>query len=190
MLWHPEVNPLVLAVEAVPGEVTDPGTFDLRDVFALTTVLRAEGVEHVLFSDGTRTLQVVVTSGTLLDGPVSLRIPLRGFLHLGAKIDALARLHALGRTGRLPPSLYPAARRARRWIEMVRAWDGEMAGASRREIAEVVFGEGVIRDRWEDGYRARTQRLIRAARSMVQGGYLSLLGHEPEGGGKGRSPPK
>jgi hypothetical protein len=81
MLWHLEINPLVLAVEAVPGDATDTGTFDLRDVFALTTVLRAEGVEPVLLSNGTRTLQVVVTSGALLDGPAILssrRAPLPG----------------------------------------------------------------------------------------------------------------
>lgn len=64
---------------------------------------------------------------------------------------------------------------------MLRAWDGEMAGASRRQVAAAIFGETAAYELWESGYRSRMQRLVREAGEMVSGGYLGLLGRTTEG---------
>lgn len=125
----------------------------------------------------------MVTAGSVLDGPVCLRYPLSGLWHTEAKILALRRLCGLCRLGRLPRGLFPPERRARRWAMMLRAWDGEMAGASRRQVAAAIFGETAAHELWESGYRSRMQRLVREAEEMVSGGYLGLLGRATEGKG-------
>lgn len=66
---------------------------------------------------------------------------------------------------------------------MLRAWDGEMAGASRRQMAATIFGETAAQELWESGYRSRMQRLVREAEQMVSGGYLGLLERSTEGKG-------
>ncbi|WP_265519616.1 DUF2285 domain-containing protein [Nitratireductor luteus] len=87
----------------------------------------------------------------------------------------LRRLSGLHRHQRFLGSLYPVERRAGRWVNMLRAWDGIEAGASRRDIATVLFGQRAATEDWDAGYRTRVQRLIRSARRIVEGGYLKLL---------------
>ena len=132
VFWRPGFNPSVLAVEARPVAPGHGDAFDIRSFDAMATVLRRGGSEHVLFSDGLRHLQLTVTAGSVLDGPVCLRTLLSGLRHMEAKVLALRRLCGLCRLGRLPRGLFPPERRAGRWATMLRAWDGERAGASRR----------------------------------------------------------
>ena len=183
VFWRPGFNPSVLAVEARPVAPGHGDAFDIRSFDAMATVLRCGGSEHVLFSDGLRHLQLAVTAGSVLDGPVRLRTLLSGLRHMEAKVLALRRLCGLCRLGRLPRGLFPPERRAGRWVMMLRAWDGERAGASRRRVAAAIFGETAARERWESGYRSRMQRLVREAREMAGGGYLGLLGRATEGKG-------
>ena len=183
VFWRPGFNPSVLAVEARPVAPGHGDAFDIRSFDAMATVLRRGGSEHVLFSDGLRHLQLAVTAGSVLDGPVCLRTLLSGLRHMEAKVLALRRLCGLCRLGRLPRGLFPPERRAGRWAMMLRAWDGEMAGASRRRVAAAIFGEAAAHDLWESGYRSRMQRLVREAREMAGGGYLRLLGRATEGKG-------
>ncbi|MBC2861889.1 DUF2285 domain-containing protein [Stappia sp. 28M-7] len=137
----------------------------------------------MLFSDGLRHLQLMVTAGSVLDGPVCFRYLLSGLRHTEAKVPALQRLCGLCRLGRLPRGLFPPERRAKRWAMMLRAWDGEIAGASRRQVAAAIFGETAAHELWESGYRSRMQRLVREAEEMISGGYLRLLGRAAEGKG-------
>jgi hypothetical protein len=173
----------VLVVEAQPIAPGHTDAFDIRCFASMATVLCCGGFEHVLFSDGLRHLQLMVTAGSVLDGPVCFRYLLSGFRHMEAKVLALQRLRGLCRLGRLPRGLFPPERRARRWAMMLRAWDGEMAGASRRQVAAAIFGETAAHELWESGYRSRMQRLVREAEEMVSGGYLGLLRRETEGKG-------
>ena len=180
VFWRPGFNPSVLAVEARPVAPGHGDAFDIRSFDAMATVLRCGGSEHVLFSDGPRHLQLAVTAGSVLDGPVCLRTLLSGLRHMEAKVLALRRLCGLCRLGRLPRGLFPPERRAGRWAMMLRAWDGEMAGASRRRRSS---GRRRCGERWESGYRSRMQRLVREAREMAGGGYLGLLDRATEGKG-------
>ncbi|SBV92556.1 conserved hypothetical protein [uncultured Alphaproteobacteria bacterium] len=100
--------------------------------------------------------------------------------HGGEGSDAATPVRALP-PGRLPRGLFPPERRARRWAMMLRAWDGEMVGASRRQVAAAIFGEMAARELWESGYRSRMQRLVGEAEEMVSGDYLGLLRRETEG---------
>lgn len=140
-------------------------------------MLCSGGCEHILFSDGARHLQLAVTTGSVLEGPVYLRYLLSGFRHMESQILTLQRLCRLCRLDRLPRGLYPPEPRAGRWLMMLRAWDGVQAGASQREIAALFFGGKRVREDWNAGFlRTRIQRLIRGAEELVEGGYRKLLG--------------
>jgi len=169
----------VLAVEAVPVAPGHADAFDLQRFRTMATVLCCETIEaceHIQFSDGLHGLQLMVTAGSLLNGPVCLNYLLSGLQDLEAKLLTLRRFSHLCRAGRFARGLYPRERKAERWIMMLRAWDGLQAGASQREIAAVLFGARVVRDDWDAGFlRSRIQRLIREARKLVGGGYRMLL---------------
>lgn len=177
--WHPSSASGVLAVEASSVGGEDEDAFDVRRFKRMAVVLRlVDGAEHVLFSDGERHLQLMVTAGTVLSGPVRLRCTIIGFRFAEDKLLAFRRLLQLNQFGRMPRQLYPPNRRAPRWVEKLRAYDGLRAGASHREIAAVLLGEQQVRQDWagrSDYLRLRIQRLVREAWRMVRGGYRDLL---------------
>lgn len=174
-LWLPDVNPLVLVVEAETA-ATKTDAFTLHRCPLLKAVVhRDEDGQHLLFSDGRRHLQVAVTRGDALAGLVCLRCQLSGRREFEIKPVLLQRLCCLHQRGRLLKSLYPPERRAQRWVRMLRAWDGRCAGASQRDIAAALFGHRAATADWESGYRTRIQRLLLGARRMVHGGYLRIL---------------
>lgn len=176
--WLPQHNPQVLVVEAVTDEADG---FDLRQCSLLKAALRGKQKTHLLFSDGARSLQVVVMGALGLDEPVHFRCHVQGWSEFETKPMSLRRLCQLYRQGRLVKALYPKEQRARRWIELLRAWDGLQAGACQREIAAALFGErAAAQDGWETGCRSRAQRLVRVARRMVGGGHFALLSRVKE----------
>lgn len=69
----------------------------------------------------------------------------------------------------------------------LQALDGLLAGASQREIAEVLFGGTIVAKHWHDDgeLRAQVRRLIRRAKVLMRGGYRRLL--QIEAPKKGRS---
>lgn len=110
-------------------------------------------------------------------------VPLMALVPLDA--NAPTRFEALGHFWRIlagqPSSTLPGdispARRARLALTL-RAVDGRHARATRREIAEVIFGSdavpaGVAFD--DHHLRSRTARLIRDGLAMIAGGYRKLL---------------
>ena len=169
----------MLAIKASPTPSSDVDAFDLRHFHGLATVLRCpDGHEILLFSDGDHRLQLDVTTGSVLAGPVRFRYELSGFKHIDTKILTLRRFVMLCRFGRFPRGLFTPERRARRWIIALQAYDGVQSGASQREIAAALFGEKIVRDDWHgrsDYLRLRVQRAIRNGQSLVNGGYRSLL---------------
>lgn len=136
-----------------------------------------DGREELLLFEGGRCVRIEVTAGTLLAGPVRLLYTLAGFSELEPKLLTLRRLLALRRLGRLPATLYPPERRARRWAMAFQAYDGARAGATHREIAIALFGAKRVETDWAAGedMRMRVHRLIRTAERLVEGGYLRLL---------------
>jgi len=58
------------------------------------------------------------------------------------------------------------------------ALDGELAGVSRRMIAEALFGTDVVKDDWESGinsYKQRTKRLVDKGLVLMKSDYRKLL---------------
>jgi len=153
--------------------------FDLEAVRTIATVVKEpDGDEHLMLSDDFRHLQLRVTEGTVLDGPVRLRCTLTGLRAIDRKVLSLRRLCLCCRLRRMPRSLYAPEPKAGRWIDKLRAVDAVNAGASQRDIAVALFGERRIAAEWSRGsdcLRLRVQRLIRDGRRMVRGGYRDLL---------------
>jgi hypothetical protein len=170
---------MVLPVEAYPAAaIDDDDAFNLLSVPHAVTVLRSLDGEHVLITDGPRSIRLDVIVGSMLCGPVRLDYRLSGFDGVEAKVITLRRLLALWRLGRLPLSLFPPERKARRWAMVLQAYDGMQAGASQREIAIALFGEKRVRQDWDgpsDYLRLRVQRLVRNGKNMIGGGYRVLL---------------
>lgn len=71
-------------------------------------------------------------------------------------------------------------------LHTLQALDATLAGASLREVAEVLFGMDAVREGWyaDSGLRSRTRRLVRRGKSMSREGYRRLV--QPGPPAKGR----
>src|ERR1700751_1225941 len=79
LIWHADLDPGALAVEAVPAARADPDAIDPVALGAwLTAVSDGKGREHAVFSDGWHHIRLDVEAGTLSSGPVVLRYRLQG----------------------------------------------------------------------------------------------------------------
>jgi hypothetical protein len=153
--------------------------FDPDRFASMRTIVKdRSGREHLLLSDGFRTLRLDVLAGTVGSGPSRLQYLLGGFASADAPLMTLRRLLALHRTGRLSRSLHAPESRARRWILVLRARDALASGADQREIAAALVGRAAREPRWRSqtpSLRAQAQRLVRAARAMSRNGHLEFL---------------
>jgi hypothetical protein len=107
------------------------------------------------------------------DNPLAAIIPLDGTLP--ARLAALARLWRI--LGGRPPEDPLTPQRRGRLKTMLRAFDARRDGASYRQIASGLYGEGRVEaEPWKtSSLRDATMRLVRDARGMASGGYLALL---------------
>lgn len=173
------MDPSVVRVQARPVSPSSVGAFDAARFGRKALVVRDTlGHEKAIFADEVGQVQLEVASGTLADGPVHLEFEVSGLTDIPAKVRTLSRLSAWHRLGRFPRSLFPPDTNAAKWVRALQAYDGMRAGASQREIAIALLGEKEVRDEWNgrsDFLRARVQRLLSFARSMVDGGYRKLL---------------
>ena len=177
-VWRRELFPSVLEAEAV-DQGPDEDRLEIGRLRRFVTSVRdLGGREHLLLSDGRRAIRLDILSGSLSERPV-LRYRLAGLSGVQPPLLALRQLLALWSTGRFSRALHPREQRAARWILLLRASDGLAAGASQRDIAAALLGREAADRRWRveaSSLRSRAQRLVRDARRMAGGGYLSLLG--------------
>lgn len=177
-VWRADIHSYVLEADAAP-------TDEARDSFVLARlqpasaiVIGPSGEEHLLISDGLRAIRLDLLSGSLKHGPVRLRYRLAGLAGAERPLLTLRRLLALWRTGRFSRVLHPPDARAGRFVLMLRAWDAIASGATQREIAAELLSAEAGEARWRVSaptLRSRVQRLVRNARAMAAGGYVSLL---------------
>ncbi len=179
VIWRADVDPAVPTLTASPAEAGDAGALDILDLKLPVAVVRCEqGSQHVLVCDGERRLRFSIVQGDVLVGPVALAFPFPARTAGVASLESLRALIHLRDTGRLPVGGRGPGR-ATRWIATLRAHDARRDGASQREIAVMLFGEGRVAADWagaSDYMRMRVQRLIRAAEAMVSGGYRAVCG--------------
>lgn len=180
IIWSAALDPDILRVEALPAP--DSAGEDALDPAALhawmTIVGDRSGREHVVLSDGWRHIRLDVDSGSLRTGnPVVLRYRIEGQASARAVMLPLQRFLHLCRHRTFARSLFLPDLRMPRWIALLRVHDAIAAGASQREIAEVLFGKAAAKD-WRgasESWRYRMRRLVGDARRMAAGGYRALL---------------
>ncbi|WP_417603798.1 DUF2285 domain-containing protein [Primorskyibacter flagellatus] len=138
-----------------------------------TTRNAQDGLHHLLDAGGQRRLQIVQEDPDAKALVAIVPLDQESFARLDAIYRLLAQLN-----GRAIPTDKRLTRQKRlRARRMLQAYDGRMAGASQREIAEVVFRlPRVSRDEWQSApERFAVMALLRDARKMVDGGYRALL---------------
>lgn len=166
-IWSAEIDPLVIRASVVDPLAPVKDRVDLRLLAHFVSLAIDENhVEHLLLSDGLRSIRIDVLEGTLIGCPSSLQYSLQGIAQLRGPIVALKRMAQLVERGRFWESSQPIARKYDRWILELRVSDALASGATYQEIARTLF-EGMIPDvRWRadaPSYRQRVQRLAKNA---------------------------
>lgn len=177
-VWRADVYPYVLRAHA-RGCGASGDRFDLARFKPFATIAPAtDGGEHLLLSDGLRSVRIDLGEGSVRLGPVRLSYQIRGIESAEAPLLTLRRLLALCRSGRFSAALHSSEARAGRLILMLRAYDAMLSGASQREMAGILLSSESTSRRWRveaPTLRLQVQRLVRSARAMAGGGYLRLL---------------
>lgn len=176
-LWDCSVYPFALeSLRAADGPQTE--RFDWRRFGPMARLVTTPSADHLLLSDGWRTIRLDTEAGLFAAGPVRLAYRLEGLGAAQAPLLTLRRFLAFNRAGRFSTSLHPGERRSARWVQMLRAWDALQEGAGQREIAKVLLSPSAGEADWRirnPSLRSRAQRLARLARTMAGGGYRALL---------------
>ncbi|WP_116091793.1 DNA -binding domain-containing protein [Sphingomonas crusticola] len=179
ILWRAELDPGVLGVIASPTGARDPNALPVSLVRRWTTlVMGDDGIERAVLSDRLHHIRLDVAQGTLARGPVVLHYLLEGTRDTKPKLLTLRRLMAICLERQFPASLFPAEPRIERWLALFRVADALRAGASQRELAEMLYGRARVRAEWtgsSDSLRSRIRRLVGEAHHLAGGGYRWLM---------------
>lgn len=179
LLWRAGVDPFVLPVRAEPvaraADALELGRF----ADWTTCVAGADSTIHIAISDGWRRIRLDVLEGPFACGdPVRLHYQLAGFAGLEPRLVTLRRLLALWQRGSFCRTLFPPDRSIERAVQILRVGDALAAGASYREIAAALYGEGRASAEWRvrsDFLFSRVRRLAVESRRMANGGWRRLL---------------
>ena len=111
--------------------------------------------------------------------PVRLQFTSHGMTRLGQHIDALGALAHLLLDRRLAmPADRPGEVDRIKLRDAIIALDGERSGATRREIATVIYGAKRVAEEWSDPngrLKAVIKRDLLRGRRMIAGGYRNLV---------------
>jgi hypothetical protein len=116
--------------------------------------------------------------GTISTGSAELHYCIGGLKAAEGALMTLRRLLALRERGSFSDPLFRTAARANRLVLLLRASDALAAGATQREMAEVLLSGRAAGERWrvnDPSLRSQVQRLSRSARLMASGGFWRLL---------------
>lgn len=183
IIWRADLDPGALRVLAVPAEAGHPDAIDTATLAPWLSIVRDASGEHAVLSDGWHHIRIDIAQGSLAaGGPVELHYDLHGIASAQSKVLPLRRLLDLCRHGRFSHALYPPDRRLDRMIQALRVHDAVAAGASQREIAQVLFGAAAdhASGRRSDSLRSRVRRLVADARVLARGGYRALMTRRPD----------
>lgn len=180
IIWHADLDPGALRASALPACNSDPDAIDAALLRPwLTIAVGVDRTEHAVLSDGWRHIRIDIEKGSLAAGsPVVLHYRLAGIVGAESKLLPLRRLIYLYRHRRFARTLFPRDPRVGRHLMALRVHDALAAGASQREIAEILFGGNPAdwgHDGRSDSLRSRVRRLAREARRMAEGGWRTLL---------------
>jgi len=179
VFWGKESAPFVLVVDAIPHCPSGREGFDIGAYGHDAKVLRCpDGTERLSIVRGSSRFLFHIRRGTVLRGAVDFKLIFEPGADLKAQRAELDRFIALRFGQAFPPGHGPSQTEAERYARILQALDGERAGATQREIAEVMFGRERVAEVWgqdSNWARARIGRLLREGRALINLGYLKLL---------------
>jgi hypothetical protein len=176
-MWTRKAYPSVLCAFAKEAIAPDADTFTLAQFEEFATIIEHAAGQHLLLSDGRRSVRLDIRGARLGEAPVCLRYRLCGVRSLGAPIETLRRFKFFVEQHRFSARLHPPEPRARRMILVLRAFDALSAGATQRDLAAMLDEEVLRQPGWRSDFpslRARAQRLAGTARAFA-GGFWELL---------------
>jgi hypothetical protein len=178
VFWCPRQCAHVLPVLA-EQPIASPAPFDLSALPCRTTVLLGrDECQHVHLRDAGNSIQLAVSGADILQPACLHAEAIWPAALLKHRFWALECLNTLCLNGELPARLFPLERRGARLAFVLRALDGSLAGASHREIAEALIGEGRVQADWKDPgdhLRDRIRRAVARGRALMNGGYRDFL---------------
>lgn len=154
--------------------------FDVRRIpFHAHIHIDAHGSQHVILKSSVLHVALVVSGPLITMAPVRLQFASHGMARLGPHIDALGALAHLLLGRRLATAAdRPGEVDRIKLRDAIIALDGERSGATRREIASVIYGAERVAEEWThpDGrLKAVIKRDVLRGRRMVAGGYRLLV---------------
>jgi hypothetical protein len=176
LVWLPRLDPATVLLIPAPGPFSAS-----RSLVSLTPIFRrqASDGEHWVVSDGDGRFALLLMGGFEINTPVASVSPFD--TNFAARADPALRLVRLLTGERAIPLAVSLTQLQRQQLVFaLRALDAHLAGATYREIAEVLFGEARVPtgSSWKThDLRGRTIRLVRAGLRLMRGGYLDLLRH-------------
>jgi hypothetical protein len=180
IIWDAAFDPATLAITVRPAQTAGPDLVDLDELTPWLTVADGhDGRQHAVLSDGLNRIRLDVIEGSLTaSGRALIEYKISGIVTAQARIVPLRRFLHLARHRRFSRSLFPKDPRTSRWIALLRVHDAMHAGATQRDIGNMLFGAGRVARDWNgqsDSLRSRVRRMVGDARSLAQGGYRHLL---------------
>lgn len=170
----PRFDPTTVVVAPAPTVFAD--TISIGRLTPAFRRVAAEG-EYLILNGVQDRLAAILVDGAHANTPAAVVIPLDA--SFPARVEAAALLWRLATdrpTRRRPDRLTQHQRR--RLALALQALDGHLAGATYREIAQVLFGAARIPagPAWKThDVRDRSIRLVRTGLDLMRGGYLNLL---------------
>jgi hypothetical protein len=170
-VWSSRIDPGVLQAAILDPFASVGEQIDLRQLLPFVSIaIGSEQVEHLLLSDGLRSLRIDLNCGTLIGCPAALHFRLHGISALQAPIAALRRLTVIVDDGGFERLPAVQTRRRDRWILELRVADALRSGARQQDIARTLFGDRIADARWRTcnpSHRLQVQRLVKAARANL-----------------------
>lgn len=173
-MWHPATAAAVVPLASAPAGV--PGI--ALPASAILTISHTDlDGKYLVVDAGETRHRLWITAGAIGDPLIILLSPSRDPLRIGAADAARALL--AGGVVTPPAALAPSAFQRHRLTILLAVLDAALAGASARQI-----GHGIVYPRlagqsaaaWKaSSERRQVQRLIAEAKSMMTGGYRTLL---------------
>ena len=160
---------------------TDLAWFDIGALpVPIDIIVDARKNEHVSFRINSSRFTAHVAAGTLLNGPVIPSVQLSSLAGAPTQLTAFQALLQAIREGPRYHRKPKRSNRFRRFVNALRVADARRAGASHRDIAALLHGEGRVLAEWHgrsDSLKSQVRRMIALSEHMARGGWRHLLLH-------------
>lgn len=180
MVWADHALRCGLTAEASRSVAWRELEFEARQLALIAHLhLDALGRQHLILKGTTAQVVLHISGPLVTTGPVHIRLLIDGLAALDHAVGLLSALSHLIHGAR--PSLVtdrPGRVEALKLRDALIALDGEQAGATRREIATVIYGADRVAEEWREPsgrLKAVIKRDVLRGRRLVAGGYRQLV---------------